>query len=138
VARNDVSANRQELDAFTWWLISDKFDTDWALARMTEVLRAVDSVEHETLIVDYLARISARKPVQAVEILALLVEKAARHRTWFVSEEETSTVLRNAYECGEPAAVLLAHQTRDRLLSIGYHPVRDIGPPPSATSDHFS
>lgn len=131
VARHEPIANRQELNGFIWWLISDKFDTDWALQQMTEVLRAVDSVENETLITDHLAKVSARRPLEAVILLGLLAEKAARTRAWFVSEEETSTVLLNAYSSGNPIAVMRADQARDQLLSIGYHPVRGIGPAPS-------
>lgn len=138
VARNDPTTNRQELNGFTWWLMSDKFDTDWALGQMAEVLRVVDSVEHETLIADYLAKVSDRKPAEAVTLLGLLVEKAARTHAWFVSEEETSAILRNAYDCGEPTAASRADQVRDLLLSIGYHPVREIGPAPSAIPDSFS
>jgi hypothetical protein len=131
MARNDPVANRQELNGFIWWLMSDKFDTDWALHQMTEVLGIVDSIEHETLVADHLAKVSARRPVEAVTLLGLLAEKAARARAWFISEQETSTVLLNAYSSGNPTAVMLADQARDRLLAIGYHPVRGIGPPPS-------
>ncbi|MEY2485956.1 MAG: hypothetical protein QOH39_1604 [Verrucomicrobiota bacterium] len=134
VMRKDPSANRGELNGFTWWLISDRFEADWALGQMTEVLRAVDSVEHETLISDYLAKVSDRKPLEAVTLLGVLIEKAVRTRAWFVSEEETITVLRNAYQCGEPAAAMRADQARDLLLSIGYHAVREIGPAPSPMS----
>ena len=50
VTRNDPAANRQELNGFTWWFISDKLDTDWAFKQMSEVLEVVDSIENETLI----------------------------------------------------------------------------------------
>ena len=104
VTRNDPAANRQELNGFTWWFISDKFDTDWALRQMSEMLRVVDSIENETLISRHLAKLSARKPLEAVTLLGLLVRRVGRTRAWFVSPEETSSVLRNAYECGDLSA----------------------------------
>lgn len=138
VVRNDPTANRQELNGFTWWLISDKFDADWAIGQMTEILRVVDSVEHETMISEYLAKVSARKPLGAVTLLGLLVEKAGRSRAWFVSPEETIAVLRNAYECGQPAAATRADQVRDLLLSLGFHAFREIGPAPSQLPESVS
>lgn len=138
VLRNNPAGNRQELNGFTWWFISDKFDIEWTLHQMGEVLRTVDSIEHETLISEYLAKISHRQPMGAVTLLALLVEKAGRTRAWFVAQEETSTVLRNAYECGDPAAALQADYARDLLLSLGFHAVREIGPAPSAMPNSFS
>ncbi len=130
VIRQDPAANLQELNGFTWWLISDKFDADWALGQMVEVLGAADSIEHETLISEYLAKVSAQKPLEAVNILGLLVEKAGRFRAWFVSPEETTAVLRNAFDCGQPKALLRADQVRDLLLSLGYHAFRSVGPSP--------
>lgn len=133
VVRNDPAANRQELNGFAWWLIADKFDVDWALAQVSEVLRVVDSVEHETMISEYLAKVSARKPLEAVTILSLLVEKAGRSRPWFVSPEETITVLRNAHDCGQPVAATRAEELRDLLLSLGFHAFRNIGPAQAVT-----
>jgi hypothetical protein len=133
VILNDPGANRQELNGFTWWLISDKFDADWAIGQMTEVLLVIDSVEHETMISEYLAKVSARKPLEAVTLHGLLVEKARPSRAWFVSPEETTSVLKNAYDCGQPAAALRADQVRDLLLSLGFHAFRNIGPTPIAS-----
>ena len=138
VLRNDPSANRQELNSFTWWLISDKFDADWAIGQMTEILRVVDSIEHETMISEYLAKVSARKPLEAVTLLGLLIEKAGRTRAWFVSPEETTSVLRNAYECGQTVAITRADQVRDLLLSLGFHAFREIGPAPSQLPESVS
>ena len=61
------------------------------------------------------------------------VEKAGRGRACFVSPDETIAVLRNAYECGQPAATTRAHQVRNLLLSLGYHGFREVGPPDSST-----
>lgn len=135
VLRNEPTANGQELNSFTWWLISEKFDVDWALGQMSEVLRTVDVVEHETLISEYLANISERKPLEAINVFGLLVERVGLSRAWFVSQEETSTVLRNAYQCGVPAAAVAADHARDLLLSFGQHFVREVGPAPSAMRD---
>ena len=71
---------------------------------------------------------SARKALEAVALLGLLVKKSARSRAWFVSAEQTGAVLRNAYESGQPAAAARADEVRDLLLSFGFHAFREIGP----------
>jgi hypothetical protein len=135
IARNDPAVNRQELNAFTWWLISEKFDTDWALTQMTEVLSVVDSVEHPTIISEYLCKVSERKPFEAVSILRLLIEKTGSTRVWFAAPEEINSILRNAYACGQSAAATRAEELRDLLLSFGFYAAREVGPPSGRPND---
>jgi hypothetical protein len=127
VARNDPAANRQELNGFTWWLTSDKFDADWAIGQMIEILRVVNSVEHEMTISEYFAQVSVRKPLEAVTLLGLLIEKARSRSGLVCIAKETTAVLRNAYDCGDPVAALRASEVRDLLLSLVFSRIAMLG-----------
>lgn len=74
-AKEDVPGNCvQELSAFGWWFVSEKFDDSWAIAQLTEALRIVGQVDVDHIVMERLAALSPSLPSEVVQVLRLMVE----------------------------------------------------------------
>ncbi len=76
-ASDSPSSHESEIAAFGWWFVSGKFEDDWALNQLTEVLRmvgTVDLVDRE--VVERLADLTSLRPKQVVTCLRFMVEGA--------------------------------------------------------------
>lgn len=81
----EPSSHSEEVAAFGWWFASGKFDDGWAIAQLKEALRLSGKTEPYELVLERLARLSTRMPVDVVECLRLIVEgdkEGWNIRTW--------------------------------------------------------
>ncbi len=62
-----------ELRAFGLWFGCRLFDEAWRLAQLEFVLREIETIDHDHVVVETLADVTARHPVEAVRCFALLV-----------------------------------------------------------------
>src|SRR5207248_3183774 len=63
-----------ELSRFGWWFVSKKFNDDWAVAQLREVLQLTRQIEPGHLVVRQLAEIADTRPKIAIECLELMIE----------------------------------------------------------------
>lgn len=75
-ARRAVSVDdhKDEIAAFGWWFASEKFDEEWSLRQLREVLLLVKKVDGDDFVVERLAALAPRYPRMAVECLGLMIE----------------------------------------------------------------
>ena len=94
-ASDSPPAHESEIAAFGWWFVSGKFEDDWALSQLTEVLRMVGTVDlADREVVGRLADLMLLRPKQAITCLRLMVEGAKeswRVQGWGNSPSEDST-----------------------------------------------
>jgi len=126
VARVEPSSHTEEVAAFGWWFASGKFDDAWAIAQLKEALRLSGKTEPYELVLERLARLSTRIPVDVMECLRLIVEgdkEGWNIRTW---REPKRTILETALRSRDPIARQRAESLIHRLGARGYWDFRDL------------
>jgi hypothetical protein len=96
-------ADADELAGFAWWFSSGEFDTDWSLDFLRRALEAGCHPHPDHVIAERLAQLAGQSVIERIEILRLMVERAARD--WFVvgSREQIETILREGFVSGGQA-----------------------------------
>lgn len=69
-----VDDHKDEIGAFGWWFTSEKFDEEWSLRQLREVLLLVKKVDGDDFVVERLAALAPKYPRAAVECLGLMIE----------------------------------------------------------------
>jgi hypothetical protein len=104
LAAVEAGSEAEELEGFAWWFHSGQFEAKWSLEYLRRLLRAGDSVQPDHLVAERVAKLSGAYPLEAVEIVQLMVEGAAR--SWFVvgARESIEVVLRDGLDASGQAA----------------------------------
>lgn len=69
-----VADHKNEIGAFGWWFASEKFEEEWSLRQLREVLLLVKKVDGDDFVVERLAAVAPKHPSAAVECLGLMIE----------------------------------------------------------------
>jgi hypothetical protein len=121
-ARSAPADSVEELAAFGWWVVAQKFDETWALRQLDEALRVAKKVESHLMnaVAETLAGIAARRAREAVRCLEGLVE--ADREGWGIlgSEVEARNILREALASSDAGARELATNLVHRLGQLGH------------------
>lgn len=64
----------EEMAAFGWWFVSEKFDPGWALAQLSESLQLVRRTDPEHMVLEHLARIVDSYPQESALCLMMIAE----------------------------------------------------------------
>lgn len=128
-ASDSPSSHESEIAAFGWWFVSGKFEDDWALNQLTEVLRMVGTVDlADREVVERLADLMSLRPKQAITCLRLMVEGAKE--SWRVQgwgnypRKILQTAIQNPDHDVQRDAVQLIHL----LGARGYSEFRELLP----------
>lgn len=70
----DAASYVSEMNAFGMWFVSKKFDDNWALMQLIEVLKISGRIDRSNLVVGHLAELVTQMPNEVVEALHLIVE----------------------------------------------------------------
>jgi hypothetical protein len=113
-ARQHPEGAAEELREYGWWFASGKFDDDWSLHQLLEVLRLVGWVEPDHLVVERLAEMSGTKPLQCIEALKMIVE--GDKRGWGVLgwRDKAKEIVRAARKSGNREA----RETGEDLVNL--------------------
>ncbi len=68
------SGFEEEMAAFGWWFVSDKFDIDWAIAQLSESLQRSHKSDPDRMVLEQLARTAQSHPRESVECLRMIAE----------------------------------------------------------------
>jgi hypothetical protein len=123
--RERTAADLDELKGFGWWIGSGKFDDDWALAQLEDLLADGGTVEPDDLVTTRLAALRHERLPQAVACLSLLIDAAQRHaaqRPWFVtgSRDDIRAILEYGIAAEDPETHRVARETTNRLIARGH------------------
>jgi hypothetical protein len=104
----------EELSNFGWWFASGKFDEEWALTQLVEVIETWKGAEPAHLVAKRLAEIAGRRPGQAVRALAGLVKADAKGWRLAGFRSEAQSILVCALGSGD-------QQARQRAVDLIHH-----------------
>lgn len=129
-AKSPVS-HSAELVAFSSWFSSGKFDNNWALPRLTQVLKILEQAKPDRwpaieLVAERLAILAQSVPHQSVECLDLMV-KAARE-PWYIDtwKNHARTILSTGLQNPAPQTRELAEDLVNRLMALGHFEFRNL------------
>ncbi len=100
----------KELEQIGWWFASGKFDEDWALSQLVEVVDTWASVEPMHLVAERLCGAAERRPLDSIRVLAGLV--GADKKGWRLPgfRKEARTILTMTLASGDPKAIERSRQ----------------------------
>jgi hypothetical protein len=111
VLREQDQPDLEELEGFGWWFGSGRFDADWALTQLHELLAMGGTVQPDHTVAERLATLRHQHLAQVVGCLSLLIDASYRHapqRSWFVTgaRDEIRAILEDAIRAEEPELVV--------------------------------
>ena len=98
ISASDKKSFLPELVAFGWWFASAKFRDKWAMEQLLGALRITQKTDMDHLVVERLAVISERMPMETVQCLEYLVKgdkKGWKMHRW---RDKAKVVLSNALQ----------------------------------------
>ena len=127
--KNATASNLQALDLryFSWWFASGKFDSNWAIAQLKDVIRLVKDIDYDDQLLPHLVALAPLMPLSVVECLSLMADEL-RSEDWSFScyQEDSRTILLTALQSGHEASHRLAEDLINRLLARGIADFRDL------------
>lgn len=123
----NATAFGPELAAFGWWFRSGKLDDDWAMAQLKNALDAARQTHRDAfLVMERLADIAQRRPLQAVESAATIIAGDAEGWVARLHREDLRKLLRTALGSAELGARQAAIDLVNRLVAQGEVDFRDL------------
>jgi hypothetical protein len=109
-----------ELKAFGWWFVSESYDDDWCLSQLEKVLQITGEIEYDHGVVERLASLSDKYPLQTVGLVESLVE--GEKKGWGISlwTGNIGTILQKALSSKNTDAHKAAEALINRLAARGY------------------
>ncbi len=97
-AGKNVHAEIQEFKDFSWWVYSEKFENEWSLEKLIEVLKLGCDIEGDHLIVERFITLAPEYPLEVITSIELMVENDKKG--WGVPTwgEELSNVIKLVQE----------------------------------------
>jgi len=112
-----VSNYRDEMAAFGWWFASGKFDEEWSLTQLREVLLLEKKVDGDDFVVERLAALAPKYPRIVVECLGLMIEgdeEGYGVEMWRDSAQELLRVALNTDDAARREATVLINRISAR------------------------
>lgn len=127
VESQNNSLFEKELGGFSFWFSSGKFDDDWAIRQLKEVIKlvGVEPVQAFTVI-KRLALIAPGMPAAAIECLELIVSAPAKSGFYFHGMQEVRDILEAARSSGDVEVINKARRVASLLAEHGDLTHRDI------------
>lgn len=116
----------KELMGFGWWFASAKFDDNWAILQLKNVLEFAGDIRPDHMVVARLATLSVKIPLLTVECLALLVESDKDGWHMHVWKEHARTILSAALQSTDDNARQIALNLINCLGARGDLAFRDL------------
>jgi len=132
LARAKASSNpeqyKEELADFSWCFIAGKFDDEWSIKQLTEVLRLVNKIDDPRFVVERLTVLANSHAGTSVECLRLILGSELENWEIYSWRKEAREILQIAIQSGEQKARETAINLVHRLGAMGYLEFRDVLP----------
>jgi hypothetical protein len=131
--RGREHAELEELERFGWWFGSGRFDEDWALTQLHDLLTVEGAVQPDHTVAKRLAALRHEHLGQVVACLSLLIDAVhqdAAQRSWFVTgaHDEIRAILEDGIRADDPATSRFARATVNRLIARDHTQFGDLLP----------
>ena len=107
-----------ELKTFDRWFASGKFDSDWAITQLKEVLRLAKDV-NDHYILRHIAAFTPSKPLDAFECFQLIANGTRAHGFIYRNQESSRIILSTALQYEDEEIRKAAKELINRLLFRG-------------------
>jgi hypothetical protein len=126
--RASPAEHSQELAAFEWWAISNRFPANWTVANLVEVLRLGAVFKLDGRVIEYIASVEGIPPADRVEALRLVVEADREHWRIGAYQQAAADILKAAIGCGDRTARTAAVDLVHSLGRKGHQQFRSLLP----------
>lgn len=124
--RENTNEPATELSAFGTWFTSGKFESDWCLLQLKQVLDLGVQVEPTQSTVRQLVELSPVNPARSTDCLALIFNNDIEGWGIHSWRESAHTILSNALRSSSEDAVRAATDLINRIASRGHLEFRDL------------
>lgn len=116
----------KEFENISWWLASEKFDDNWILDKLLEVLKMGCEVEGEFLIMERFTSVVNQFPLQVVQCLRLMVENDKKEWGTLYLNGELKSILGSALKSADMQAKNATKDLIHRLAARGHLEFKDL------------
>jgi len=120
LAKQSPEYHKSELSAFGWWFISRKFEDEWAISQLLDVLSTAGKVERDHSVIEQLVALVDRMPLQCILCLRAIAEGDRERWRIYMAREHVRTILSAALHSSDNEAVKEARKLINYLGSRGY------------------
>jgi hypothetical protein len=126
VAGSSPESHGMEVSAFGWWFASAKFDDEWSINQLMEVLKLTKKAEPNHLVIERLAEVCKAFPQQGVECLRLMAE--GDKEGWEISgwRDQARIILSTALQNPDPGVQAAAENVVNYFGKRGYSEFRSL------------
>jgi hypothetical protein len=118
-----------ELKTFGSWFACGRFDSQWAITKLMEVLELAQDVDDRWMVRHQLATIARSMPLEAVNCLDLIAEADNRRgSSGFLpnAQEDSHAIVSAALQSKDEQTQKAARELINRLLARNYADLRDL------------
>ena len=117
---------KDELIDFGYWFYCKKFDDEWAIKSLKNIMAITKNIEPEYKVVNRLAELSKIYSLEALECLSLIVNNLKE--VWDIEgwKEDARTILSNGLKNEKHRIQGLAFDLVNKIGSLGYIDFRDL------------
>ncbi|MDJ0589333.1 MAG: hypothetical protein QNJ72_04950 [Pleurocapsa sp. MO_226.B13] len=119
---------QNELAAFGFWFISEKFDNDWSMEQLKKVLGLINKIQPDFFVIKRLTVLSPLKPESVFDCFKLMIEQDISGMNIYGWSSEGKVILDNAIQKGNNATKALAIRLIHDLGRRGHWNFRDLLP----------
>jgi hypothetical protein len=125
-ARSVPATHQKELRAFGWCFASEKFESRWAIAQLTEVLKLAGKVDADFLVIERLVVLADRIPLEVLECVRLMINGDEEGWDLYSWEPHLRTILSTAVQSSSTPVKQLAIEIIHLLGTRGHFGYRDL------------
>jgi thiol-disulfide isomerase/thioredoxin len=116
-----------ELVSFGWWFVSAKFDDDWAISQLEDLIELTNGkIYPDYLVIERLAELSKTMPLFTVKCLAQIFESDKDKWRIHSFVDNMRIIIGTALKSTDDVAYKAAAEFVGRLLASGYLDFRDL------------
>lgn len=116
-----------ELKTFGSWFACGRFNSQWAIAQLIEVLSLAKNVDDKRKVSHRLVDLAPSMPLEAVKCWDLMAEERQGKDWIFIDDQENSrAIVSAALQLGEEETRKAAKELINRLLARNYADLRDL------------
>jgi hypothetical protein len=125
---NKRPISNSERKEFGLWFASGKFDDDWSIKQLKEVLNNVGDVDSSHMVSEHILDIASIMPFDAIECLHIVVEKSKDNFEFYGWQKNARSIISAVLNSDNENAKELAIETIHILGARGYLEYRDLLP----------
>jgi len=126
LAKQAPEYHKSEISAFGWWFISRKFEGEWAISQLLDVLSIAGKVERDDSVIEQLAVLVERMPLQCILCLRAIAEGDREGWRIYMAREHVRSILSATIHSPNSEAAEEAKKLINYLGSRGYFEFGDL------------